>query len=166
MNAVAFGVSPHTQYHFECWRAGVLLWTDEFPNLVTIAGRNELLNATFRSGKVANAWCVGLVNQAGFSAYAAADTMASHAGWVESTDYVQATRPTFLPDAPSGASLVNVASKAVFIMSAGPTVRGAFLVDVPVKGGSTGVLYGVGNFALPKVAVSGDIWNVTVTVSA
>lgn len=160
-----FAVYPQTFYSITCWRNGVLIWTEEFYNLITTVGKNELLDACFRTGKAANAWFVGLVDNASFSAYAAGDTMSSHAGWIEGTPYSDATRPGYTPAAASAASMSNDASRAVFNINASLTVRGAFLVDNSTKGGSTGVLYGVGDFAASRAVVSGDELNVKITLT-
>lgn len=154
-----------TQYSVECWRDDRLIWEESFHNLVTTAGRNQVLDATFRAGKGANAWCVGLVDNAGFAAYAVADTMVSHAGWAESTAYAEAARPSYLPSAAASASINNSASKAVFTMNLYAIIRGAFLVDVATKGGTLGTLYGVGDFVVARSVINGDVLRVTITVS-
>ncbi len=155
----------HTHYAVECWRRGVCIWTESFHNLVTTAGRNQLLDAVFRTGKAANAWFVGLVTSTPFTAYAAADTMASHAGWTENAAYAEATRPAFVPAAAAAAAITNSASKAVFTINLYTTIRGAFLVDVATKSGATGTLYGIGDFASLRTVVNGDVLRVTITVS-
>ena len=167
MNPIQFDVHPRTLYEVECWRNGQLLWVERFPNLVTNVGLTQLLDVTFRVGIGANAWFAGLVNNASFTAYAAADTMSSHAGWLEySTGYSEATRPQYLPAAAASQSINNSASRAVFTMTATITIRGAFLVDVSTKGGTTGVLYGVGDFTVARSVTSGDILRVQITLAA
>lgn len=156
---------PSTRYRVECWRQGLLLWVEEFPNLVTNVGKNELLNAAFRVGKAANAWYVGLVDNAIFTAYAAADTMSSHAGWLDGTPYSNATRPQYLPATAASQSMDNTASRAVFNINATLTVRGAFLVDSNTKGGTTGVLYGVGDFTAARAVLSGDTVSAAITLT-
>lgn len=161
-----FSINPQTIYEVECWRDGKLIWTETFHNLVTTAGKNLLLDVMFRTGGAASAWYVGLVNNASFSAYSAADTMGSHAGWLEGTPYSDATRIAYVPAAAASGSITNAASKALFNINATLTVRGAFLVNNSTKGGSTGTLYGVGDFAVPRSVVSGDLLYVRITLSA
>jgi hypothetical protein len=163
---ITLDIHPHTLYEVECWREGRLLWVEHFPNLVTNVGRNELLDACFRTGKAAGAWYVGLVNSASFTTgYATGDTMASHGGWVEGTPYSNATRPAYIPAAASGQSLDNSASKAAFTINATLTIRGAFLVDNGTKGAGTGTLYGVGDFSIARSVLSGDTINAQITLS-
>lgn len=160
-----FQVEPHTLYEIECWRDGKLIWTEIFPNLVTNVGRNELLDACFKTGKGTNAWYVGLVNNASFSAYAAADSMSSHAGWIEGVPYSNATRVNYTPSATTSQSMDNNSAKAIFTINATLTVRGAFLVDNSTKSGSTGILYGVGDFTVARSVISGDTLNVKITLT-
>lgn len=152
-------------YEVECWRGGVCIWQDAFYNLVTTAGRNNLLDRGFKAGGAANAWFVGLVDNASFTAYAAADTMASHAGWLESSVYANATRPAYVGAAPVAGSMDNSASKAVFTINASGSVKGAFLTDSSVVNGAVGTLYGVGSLAAVRTVTSGDTLNITITLT-
>lgn len=156
--------TPHDVCPFAHPRSEVL-WTEEFPNLVTTAGLNKLLDATLKTGLASPTWFVGLVDNASFSAYAAGDTMGSHAGWIEGVPYSNATRPAFTPGAIAAGSVDNSASKAVFNVNATLTVRGAFLADNSTKSGTTGTLYGEGDFASARSVVSGDTLNVTITAT-
>lgn len=165
MSDTNFNLTPKTTYHVECWRDGKLIWEEKFPNLVTTAGKNKLLDATFKTGLTTPAWYVGLVDNASYSAYAAADTMSSHAGWIEGVPYSDSTRRTFTPGTIASGSVDNSASKAVFTINATLTIRGAFLVDNSTKSGTSGTLYGVGDFATTRSVISGDTLNVTVTPS-
>ena len=160
-----FHLHPTTHYRVECWRQQTLRWVEEFPNLVTDVGKNEFLDACFRVGKAANAWYVGFVDNASFSAYATTDTMSAHAGWAESVAYSNATRVQYLPAAAASQSLDNTASRALFAINAAATLRGAFLVDNSTKSGTTGVLYGVGSFTNTRDIVSGDAISVGITLS-
>lgn len=160
-----FQIYLHNTYDVECWRDGRLLWTETFPNLVTTVGKNKLLDACFKTGEAANQWFVGLVNNAGFSAYSATDTMASHAGWAEGTPYSEGTRPAYVAGVPAAGSMDNGSSKAQFTINATLTIRGAFLVDNSSKGGATGTLYGVGDFSVARSILSGDVVNVKITLT-
>ncbi len=160
-----WGVVPRTQYEIACWRDGALAWEERFTNLVTTAGKNKFLDAMFVSGQALPVWCVGLVNGASYTAYAAADTMASHAGWLESADYGQPTRPVCTLGTIAAGAVSNTLAKAVFTMNATATVRGAFLVNQSTIGGTTGTLYGVGDFSVVRSVILGDTLNVTVTLS-
>ncbi len=162
---MTFDIRPKTLYEIECWREGTLLWSEQFYNLVTTVGRNKLLDACFRTGESANAWFVGLVDFASFTAYSPADTMLSHAGWLESVIYSQATRPAFVGAAATQGSLDNGASRATFTLNGAGTVRGAFLVDNSAKSGTTGVLYGEGDFVVARNVLIGDTINAKLTLT-
>lgn len=161
------GVAIEHTYHVECWRNGVLVWEDEFHNLVTTAGKNKYLDATIKTGLASPAWYVGLVTGPGSgNTYAAADTMGSHAGWAEDATYSNSTRPAYTPGSISGGSVDNSASKAVFTINGTTTIAGAFMADNSTKSGSTGTLLGVGDFSGGDRAVqNGDTLNVTITAS-
>ena len=133
--------------------------------LITTVGRNKLLDACFKTGEAANQWFVGLVSNTGFTAYAAADTMASHAGWTESSAYSNATRPAYVGSVPVGGSIDNSASKAVFTINASDSIQGAFLTDGSVILGVSGILYGEGPLSAIRSVISGDTLNVTITLT-
>lgn len=166
-SGVALGTPKvRTHYLVECHdAAGALLWREEFHNLVTTAGFNILLDSTLKTGVASPTWFVGLVDNASFSAYAAADTMASHAGWIEFTAYSEATRQAFTPSVPSGGSCNNSAAKAVFTANGPGTVRGCFLANNNTKSGTTGTLYGEGDFGAAQPVIATNVLSVTVTPS-
>lgn len=154
-------------YRFECFdRDGKLKWVEEVPNLVVTAGLNDILDKYFKGSSYSAAHFVGLVDNAGFSAYAAGDTMGSHAGWAESTAYSNANRPTLTLGTVSSGSVDNAASKAQFTINATATIRGAFVTTNNTKGGTTGTLYGEADFAASRSVINGDTLNVTVTLTA
>lgn len=154
-------------YRIECRDAfGNLKWIEEVPNQVMTAGINDLLTNYFKGAAYTAAFYIGLVDNASFSAYAAADTMASHAGWLESTVYSNGTRPALTLGTAAAGSISNSASVAAFTVNASGTVRGAFVGTNNTKGGTTGTLYGAADFSAARAVVSGDTLNVTVTLSA
>lgn len=161
------GISVEHTYHVECWRNGQLVWADDFHNLVTTAGKNKYLDATLKTGLTTPAWFVGLVTGPGGSnTYAAADTMASHAGWTEAVPYSNATRVAFTAGTISAGSVDNSAAAASFTINATATVGGCFMADNSTKSGTTGTLLGVGSFTGgDRSVISGDTLNVTVTAT-
>lgn len=156
-------VSAITLYEIECRDAnGNLKWREEFHNLVVTAGLNKLLDAAFKTGLASPAWYVGLK---GAGTIAAGDTMASHAGWSEITDYSESNRQALTLGSISGGSVDNSASKAVFTINGTATVAGAFSVDNNTKSGTSGTLYGVGDFSTSRSVISGDTLSVQITLS-
>lgn len=141
------GLHPSGHYHVQHHDAdGQLLWEDDIGNLVTTAGKNFALDTLLSGSSYTAAWYLGLVDGATAPTYAAADTMASHAGWTENVGYSNANRPA---PAFSGASAGSKATSAavVFNVNAGGTIAGVFLVSNSAKSGATGTLYSVGSFS-------------------
>lgn len=155
-------------YHVECYGPdGQLKWEDTYHNLVTTAGLNKYLDATLKTGLAAPLWYIGLIVGPGAgNTYVAADTMAAHAGWVESVVYSNATRPAWTPGSIAAGSVDNSAAKAVFTVNGTAVVAGCFMTDISTKSGSTGTLLGEGNFTAGDRSVqSGDTLNVQVTAT-
>jgi hypothetical protein len=63
---------------------GEVKWVEEFDNLVTTEGKNDILDKYFKGSAYTAAWYLGLK---GTGSAAVGDTLASHAGWAEVTPY-------------------------------------------------------------------------------
>ena len=159
-------ITLENHYIVECIGPdGKLKWTDEFDNLVTNEGLNDNLDKYLKGSTYTAAFYVGLTD--GTPTVNAADTMSSHAGWTEVTDYSESTREALVLGTVASQSVDNSASKASYSINATATVGGAFITTVSTKGGTTGVLYGVGAFTGGDKSVdNGDTLNVTVTCTA
>lgn len=179
-------VGLKVQRHVECWRPKVgwerwaracnfvgleklaaripryLAWTDDSFNIVTTAGKNKVLDAAFKTGLTTPAWYVGLVDNASWTAYAAADVLSSHTGWIEGNPYT-GNRKTWTAGTVSGGSVDNSGAVAAFAITATLTVRGCFLADA--ASGTSGTLFGEGDFANARSVISGDTLNVTITIT-
>ena len=136
---------------------------EEIENLVTNVGKAFLLDTVLAGSAYTAAWYLGLSTAT--TTPAAADTMASHSGWVENQNYTQGTRV-----APSWSSATAgskpTSSAAVFnINAASQVLDGVFLNSVSTKGGTTGTLYSIGTYT-SKTLNSGDILNVSYTAGA
>lgn len=186
MNALALGSAASNIWRIERWRGvresnfnfkvgdfrrydysrATRSWVEEFENIVVTAGKNKLLDATLKTGLTTPLWYVGLKAT---GSVVVGDTMASHAGWGElgasTPTYSNATRPAFTPGSISAGSVDNSAAKAVFTINATITVFGAFMADNSTVDGTTGTLYGAGDFASSRALLSGDTLNVTITPS-
>jgi hypothetical protein len=151
-------------YKIECRSAdGEILWTDEIKNLVTTPGKNYVLDSVFQAGSVTFAWYLGLISSTGYTTGpAAGDTMASHAGWAEDTNYSQTTRIAPIWNAAgSGSKATQTVS---FSISDDVTIKGVFLVSNSAKGGVLGLLYSVGLFSGGDRAMSaGQLLNMVWT---
>lgn len=145
---------------------GNFKWKDEFKNGVTDAALTDILEKYFRGSAYTAAWYLSLIDASGFTALAAADTMASHAGWAEFQSYSNATRPSWSPAAAANKVITNTTAVA-FTMTAGGTIKGFFCATVNTKGGTTGTLWATALFASGDQVVSnGDVLNVTYSVSS
>lgn len=166
MNGTTAMIALENHYHVECIAPdGKLKWEDEFDNLVTTEGLNDNLTQYLKGSGYTAAFYVGLTD--GTPTPAAGDTMSSHAGWAEVTDYSESTREALTLGTASAGSIDNSASKASFSINGTATVGGAFVTTNSTKGGTTGTLYGVGAFTGGDKSVSnGDTLNVTVTCTA
>ena len=137
-------------------------WEEVNCNLITTVGKNNILDNHFTGSAYTATWFVGLIDNAAFTALAAADTMAAHAGWAEFVGYSNATRL-----APAW-SVAAAGSKAFstpvsFAINAGGTLNGGFINSVSTKSGTTGVLCSEGSFAATRVVANGDTLNVSYT---
>jgi len=115
-------------------------------NGITLVGINDMFDQYFDAGSGLT-WYVGLIDNDNFTALDDDnDTMASHAGWVEITDYNEATRPAWGPDSASGQAKTN-SVKRDFTMSSGQDIKGMFLASDNAKGGTSGILWCTGIFS-------------------
>jgi hypothetical protein len=145
---------------------GTTRWSERAKNGVTGVALNSVLDVFLRAQTPAAGWYMGLIDNAGYTALATADTMGSHGGWAEVTAYNESTRPQWTAGAASGQSVVN-ATTTDFSINASKTVRGLFLVSDSTKGGSAGVLFATALFSSGNQTVNnGDTLKVTYTVSA
>ena len=140
-------------------------WSDIADNLVVNVGLQHILDAVLTGATQVDPWYIGLTGSA--PSPAAADTMASHAGWTEFTAYSGTLRLEYL-ETRSGQSASNAASKAVFVVnSAGQTIGGAFLVSVNSRGTTGGTLLCAAAFTGGnKSADADDTLEVTYTFGA
>lgn len=169
------------RYHVVCHDAdGNLKWEEQFPNLVVAVGKQLMLD-TLLSGSAytTNGPFLGLISGS-TNTFAASDTMAVHAGWIEFVNYTvggSAVRgtATFGAATSSGASPSNVTTKAASsitytITGAGGVVGGCFLVTgagaSPSINSTSGTLYSAGAFGTPKTTTAGDTVTVTYSTTA
>lgn len=151
-------------YHIKHIRDGVVIAEFDQPNLITTVGRNHILNTEFAGGTPVTTWYIGLVNNAGWTAFAAADTMGSHAGWVELEAYDEASRVEWVEGAAASGSITN-STPSAFTINATVVIKGIFLTSVLTKGGITGVLWCGTAFSSTIAAEDNDVLSVTYTVN-
>jgi len=159
------GAVARNFYVVECFAPdGRLRWREEIENTVVNVGLDDILDKYFKGSAYTAAHYVGLTD--GTPTIAAADTMASHAGWAEVTGYSESVRQTLTLGTVASQSVDNSASKASYSINATVTVGGVFVTTDNTKSGTSGTLYGVAAFTGgDRSAVSGDTINVTVTLT-
>lgn len=173
------GIAGH--YHVVCRDAdGNIKWEEEFPNLVNAVGKQLMLDTLLSGSSYTTVGpFLGLISGAS-PTFAAADTMTSHGGWTEFTNYTvggSAVRGTasFSAATSSGTTPTNVTTKTASaitytITGAGGTVGGCFLVTgagaSSTQGNTSGTLYSAGAFATAKITTSGDTVSVTYSTTA
>ena len=153
-------------FHFKCYdKDGNLKWEDSAKNLVVNAGLQDMNTKYFKGVTYTAAWYIGLVDNAGFSAYAAGDTLATHTGWSESTAYSGGNRATatFGTATTADPSVINNSgSPGAFSITSSVTIRGAFLCNVQSNASTSGLLFSVSDFTGGnRAVVNGDTLNVT-----
>lgn len=160
-------------YDVKCLDAdGNVKWEDTIKNLVVTVGKNDLLDKYFAGSAYTAAWYMGLVDNTSFSAYAAGDTLASHAGWLEFLSYTYSGSAT--NRATPSWSAASAGSKATtattFTITGSGTVLGALMCTTQARNtasnGGAGILYSAGSFTGgARTVASGDSLLVTYTAS-
>jgi hypothetical protein len=157
-------------YRVECVSAdGKVKWVEEAHNLVVNEGLQNMVAAYLDAATQTTTWYVGLITGPGSgTTIAAGNTLATHAGWTEFTNYTGNRKAAVFGTATTADPSVidNSASPASFaITGGGGTVAGAFLASVAT--GTSGILFSASDFQSPgdRVVVSGDTLNVTYTFS-
>jgi len=154
-------------FYFKCFdKDGNLKWEDSAKNLVVNTGLQDMNNQYFKGSAYTATWYIGLVTGPGSgNTYAAADTLASHAGWAENTNYSGGNRITATFGTPTTAdpSVVdNSASVAVFSITSTTTIAGGFLTKIQANNNNSGLLFSVSNFTGgDRAVINGDTLNVT-----
>jgi len=145
-------------------RGGAVIDAWRVENDIVNAGAHKLLDVMFRNQTQLAQWFCGLMDNASFTAIALADTMGSHGGWIECDDYDEATRPEWLPGAPSARATSN-ATRMTFTINATRTIQGIFLTSGSAKNGTTGTLWSAVEFDTPRAVASGDELRIAYTLS-
>lgn len=158
MNNESNIATPAFTYDVVCIGAdGKEKWREVIKNTVTTVGKNDILDEYFKGSSYTATWFLGLKAAGSISA---SDTLASHAGWAESTPY-SGNRPAITFGTTASGS--NTASAVSISCNASATVAGAFIASVNT--GTSGILYSAADFGASRTVADGDTLNVTPTVS-
>lgn len=145
-----------------CFRPdGSIKWRELAHNLITNEGLDHILDVVLHGESQVATWYVGLKNT---GSVAAGDTLASHSGWAENTNYT-GDRKAYVEAAASSQSITNSANKASFAIDTdSQTIDGAFICSA--ASGTSGILLCAADFSSAKSADDGDTLEVTYTISA
>jgi hypothetical protein len=148
-------LNAHGVFTATCYDAdGNVKWEDTFDNVVCTVGKNLAFN-TFLNGSAYTVTgpFMGLISNTSFTAVAAADTMASHAGWLEAGN---ANAPTYSGTratcvwAAASAGAIALSASLTFTFTGAGTVTGAFIVygtgAVNTIDSTAGTLWSAGQF--------------------
>lgn len=159
-------MEAHGRYVAQCFdKDGNLKWSEEFDNLVTTVGKNDMLDK-YLAGTT---WSTGTVYMGlkGTGTAAAGDTMSSHSGWSElnCSSSSGARLATTFSSASAGAKATS--SAVSFSITSSATVAGCFIVigGSATNANTTGTLFSAGDFSASRSVVNGDTLNVTYSVS-
>jgi hypothetical protein len=165
--AVIDGIGLEGAFEVECRdESGELKWKETFSNLVVNAGLDHALDVTLSGAAQSTSWYLGLVDGGTSPTFDAGDTIGSHSGWSENTDYSESNRQGWTDGGVSSQSVDNSGSPASFSINATADIAGAFLVDDNTKGGTSGTLFAEGSFGATRSVANGDTLNVTYTINA
>lgn len=134
-------------FDYSLVRAGKIIQEDRFFNAITNEGKNNLLNRFFnQTGINTSSWYFGLIGAATFSATSVADTMVTHSGWTEFTDYT-GQRKAWNQGSAAGQSLTGgSAFTFTFTNATQVDLYGAFMCSETVKSGNIGMLWNTAPF--------------------
>jgi hypothetical protein len=165
----------HGRYVAECFdKDGNLKWKDNIDNLITTVGKNLSLDTILAGSSYSVVGpFVGLISSVSYTAVAAADTMASHSGWLEAGN---ANAPTYT--APRKTAVFSAASAGAKALSAAlsfaitgtGTIKGCFVAfgtgALSTIDNTAGTLLSAGVFSGgDKVVGNGDTVNVSWSLS-
>lgn len=154
-------------FHVECLDAdGNVKWTEEFNNLVVNQGLNSMNNVYFyySSTTQITTWYMGLMGTV-TTGVAAGDTLASHTGWSEFTDY-SGNRPaiSWASSTTNNPSVITSSARSFSINNTG-TVTGAFVCSAASGNSGSDILFSAKTFSASRNVVYGDTLNVTYSLS-
>jgi len=125
-------------FFLECIHNGKKI-SRQFSNAVVSQGKNHLLDTMFGS-EAKDTWYFGLIDTK--TTLSTADTLASHSGWTETTDYTGDRKAVVFASAASELSITS--DLAEFTMEAEKEIVGAFICNAETD--TTGILWSHGLF--------------------
>lgn len=157
-------VQVHAVYTLEHVRDGKVIHTEQVKNLMPTQGLNYVLDTALRNQSPATAFYMGLFS-GNYTPVATLTAATVTASATEFVGYTSATRPAVSYAAAAGGVLTNTASVSSFTMNASGTIYGGFISSDSAKSGTAGVLASAVRFSASRSVVSGDILNVTHSIT-
>jgi hypothetical protein len=174
-NGMSEAAEAHGRYVISCVaKDGRIKWSETISNIVCTAGKNLVLDTAFAgSAYTVVGPYLGLISSVSYTAVAASDTMASHAGWLEAGG---ANAPTYTGNRKTAvwsaatAGGKSLSAALAYAITGTGTVKGAFLAfgsgAVATKDDANGTLWSAGVFTTgDKAVVSSDTLNVSYSTS-
>ncbi len=156
-------VAPKGMFHVVLEdKDGNVKFEGDFPNGVTNEGKNNWLGVYFHADTQITTWYLGLIDNSGWTAEAAGDTLASHTGWSEFTSY-SGSRQSWGPGASASQSITN-GTPVQFTMTGSGTIKGIFVASV--ASGTSGKLWATADFGSTVPVSTSDVLKVTYTVNS
>lgn len=152
------------KYKVTVERGGKIIGVREGMNMITDEGKNAILELLFGASTKPSLF-VGLINNSPTPVVAAADTFASHAGWVEATTYDEADRQALVMGT-AASKTIATSAQSVFTISGAVSIYGFFICDDDAKG-NTGAnfLWNTARFDSVISAIDDDVVKVDYSVS-
>lgn len=129
-------------------------------NGVTIEGKNYLLDVAFGNTTPVtqiDPWYIGMINQTPTPVLDEADTLASHSGWAEFTDY-SGNRVEW-DDSDAASKVKGSDTTSDFTFTGSGEVHGIMIASA--SSGSSGTLWATGSFDTSITVVATDILKIT-----
>ncbi len=176
------GGSPKGHFTVRHGRGGRIINEYFIPNLITNEGKNHILDVQFHGTSPISPWYLGLIDNASFTAVAAADNydqINGTNGWDEFVDYTDrnnsdsaVTRPTWVEGAAASQSITTNSTLAIYDFTDAGTLKGLFVAggaSAATKGDNTSgtghKLWAATPFADLIEVAGGDDLSVSYTVS-
>lgn len=162
------------EYNVVCYdENGIIVWEHHIDNVVVTVGKNAILtDALAGSSYSVTGPFMLLISSASFSAISAADTMSSHAGWLEgggtNAPTYTGTRPTVAFNAASAGAMTSSGTISFAITGTG-TIQGIAMTfgsgAVSTKDNTSGTLLSAGTLAAAQPVINGNTVVATYTLS-
>jgi hypothetical protein len=157
-------------FEVECRRPdGSLAWRERVHNMLTLQGRNAVLDVMLHGATQITTWYCALVES---NTEPASGMTYATPVFTECTAYDEATRPEYNEAAASNGITTNSANKAVATMNASKTLHGVALVGGGTAGSTKGDAAGGGTllcyakFASSQAVQDDYVVSTTYTISA